>query len=62
VQEAAAMRFRISSPAFADGQRIPTKYTADGDDISPPVDWSDAPPGAKSFMLLIGARRKAMVI
>src|SRR5262245_57489560 len=42
-----------SSSAFADGQRIPTKYTADGDDISPPIDWSDAPAGAKSFLLAV---------
>jgi Raf kinase inhibitor-like YbhB/YbcL family protein len=47
------MTFRISSPAFADGQRIPTKYTADGDDISPPLDWTDAPAGAKSFLLVV---------
>jgi len=53
VQERAAMTFRISSSAFADGQRIPTKYTADGDNISPPLDWSDAPAGAKSFLLVV---------
>ena len=53
VQETAAMTFRISSPAFADGQRVPTKYTADGDNISPPLDWSDAPAGAKSFLLVV---------
>jgi Phosphatidylethanolamine-binding protein len=47
------MMFRISSPAFADGQRVPTKYTADGDDISPPLDWSDAPTGAKSCLLVV---------
>jgi Raf kinase inhibitor-like YbhB/YbcL family protein len=52
-QETASMTFRISSPAFADGQRIPTKYTTDGDDISPPLDWSDAPAGAKSFLLVV---------
>jgi len=52
-QETVSMTFRISSPAFADGQRIPTKYTADGDDISPPLDWLDAPAGAKSFLLVV---------
>jgi Raf kinase inhibitor-like YbhB/YbcL family protein len=53
LQETTAMTFRISSPAFADGQRIPTRHTADGDDISPPLDWADAPPGVKSFMLVV---------
>jgi Raf kinase inhibitor-like YbhB/YbcL family protein len=53
VQETAPMTLRISSPAFADGQRIPEKYTADGDDISPPLDWSDAPAGTKSFLLVV---------
>ena len=47
------MTFSISSPAFANGQRIPTKYTADGDDISPPLDWSDAPAGTRSFLLVV---------
>src|SRR6476646_2113842 len=53
IQETAAMTFRISSPAFADGQRIPKKYTADGEDISPPLDWSDAPAGTESFLLVV---------
>jgi Raf kinase inhibitor-like YbhB/YbcL family protein len=45
--------FSISSPTFANGQRIPTKYTADGEDISPPLDWSGAPAGTKSFLLVV---------
>ena len=30
----------VTSPAFKDGGRIPVKYTADGDDMSPPLNWS----------------------
>jgi Raf kinase inhibitor-like YbhB/YbcL family protein len=45
--------FSISSSTFANGQRIPTKYTADGEDISPPLDWSGAPAGTKSFLLVV---------
>jgi hypothetical protein len=33
----------LSSPAFADGAAIPTKFTCDGEGISPEVDWSGAP-------------------
>ncbi|CAJ35626.1 conserved hypothetical protein [Methanocella arvoryzae MRE50] len=34
------MALDITSPAFKDGERIPVKYTADGDDMSPPLNWS----------------------
>jgi Raf kinase inhibitor-like YbhB/YbcL family protein len=29
----------VTSPAFRNGDRIPVKYTADGDDMSPPLNW-----------------------
>ena len=45
--------FRLESPAFADHGEIPPRYTSDGDDISPPLRWSGAPPGTRSFALLI---------
>jgi hypothetical protein len=43
---------RLSSPAFADQAEIPRKYTCDGANLSPPLRWSDAPEGTKSFVLL----------
>ncbi len=46
------MTLQVSSPAFAEGDRIPVKYTADGDDVSPELRWSGAPPNTKSFALL----------
>ncbi len=46
------MRLALSSPAFAHGQSIPRKYTCDGEDVSPPLSWSGAPPGTKSFALI----------
>ena len=33
----------ITSPAFAHEESIPIKYTCDGDDISPPLQWTDPP-------------------
>ena len=47
------MTFRLRSPAFDDGNAIPAKYTADGEDLSPPVEWQDPPPGTKSFVLIV---------
>jgi Raf kinase inhibitor-like YbhB/YbcL family protein len=43
---------QIRSPAFADGSQIPVKYTGDGDDISPPLEWTGAPAATKEFGLL----------
>jgi Raf kinase inhibitor-like YbhB/YbcL family protein len=46
------MAFRLTSKAFKDGEMIPARYTADGENVSPPMDWSEAPPGTKSFTLI----------
>lgn len=46
------MTLRLESTAFAEGQRIPTRYTCEGRDISPPLAWSGAPEGTESFALL----------
>ncbi len=43
---------RLNSTAFADGSAIPRRFTCDGDDLSPPLSWSDAPTGTRSFVLL----------
>ena len=42
----------LKSPAFSEGQAIPSKYTCDGKDVSPPIAWSETPPGTKSFALI----------
>jgi len=43
---------KIFSSAFKDGQRIPSKYTCDGEDISPPLEWESVPDGTRSFSLI----------
>jgi Raf kinase inhibitor-like YbhB/YbcL family protein len=41
------------SPAFALNDAIPAAHTCDADDRSPALNWSDAPPGAKSLALIM---------
>jgi Raf kinase inhibitor-like YbhB/YbcL family protein len=45
--------FQINSSAFSPGGRIPAKYTIDGANTSPPLSWSNAPDGTKSFALIL---------
>ena len=45
--------FPLSSPAFADGQRLPIRFTADGEGISPPLSWGPLPPGTAALALLV---------
>jgi Raf kinase inhibitor-like YbhB/YbcL family protein len=47
------MTFALNSPAFRNGEKIPAKYTADGENLSPPLAWHDAPAGTRSFALII---------
>lgn len=48
-----AMAFTITSSAFASNGSIPSKYTCEGTQTSPPVEWSGAPSGTKSFALIV---------
>jgi Raf kinase inhibitor-like YbhB/YbcL family protein len=42
----------ITSSAFRSGQPIPAKYACEGEDVSPPLRWSDLPADAKSLSLI----------
>ncbi len=46
------MAFAITSRAFANGEVLPSKYTCDGMDVSPPFEWSDVPSGTRSLLLV----------
>lgn len=45
--------FKLTSPVFSDNGVIPRKYTCDGEDVSPPLRWSGAPPETKSYVLIV---------
>jgi Raf kinase inhibitor-like YbhB/YbcL family protein len=47
------MALRISSPAFAPNGSIPSKYTCEGADTSPPLEWSGAPDKTRTFALIV---------
>jgi Raf kinase inhibitor-like YbhB/YbcL family protein len=42
----------ITSSAFKEGGSIPSRYTCDGSDISPPLAWSQVPDGTRSLALI----------
>jgi Raf kinase inhibitor-like YbhB/YbcL family protein len=43
---------KIQSAAFKHMQPIPSRYTCDGADVSPPLSWSNVPAAAKSLVLI----------
>ncbi|MDH7599598.1 MAG: YbhB/YbcL family Raf kinase inhibitor-like protein [Sedimentisphaerales bacterium] len=45
-------QMKVTSTAFADGGIIPSKYTCDGQDISPPLQWEGVPSGARSIAII----------
>lgn len=44
---------RLTSSAFQDGERIPTRYTCEGEDISPELSWEGTPVGTTSLALIV---------
>jgi len=44
---------KLTSPAFEHEGPIPAKYTCDGSDVSPVLEWSEAPKDTKSFALIV---------
>lgn len=44
---------QLRSSAFESMGSIPRKHTCEGDDLSPPLEWSDVPEGTRSFALLV---------
>lgn len=43
----------LASPAFADGARLPDRFTADGEGVSPPLFWAGVPEGTARLALIV---------
>jgi len=49
----AAVTLQISSPAFKNGEAIPSDFSCDGRDVSPALAWTEAPAGTQSFAIIM---------
>ena len=47
------MPFSLTSGAFTNGAAIPKRYTCDGPDVSPALEWTGAPDGTVSLALIV---------
>jgi Raf kinase inhibitor-like YbhB/YbcL family protein len=52
-EEESATAFRLVSPAFESDSRIPTRYTCESRNVSPPLEWGWAPIRTESFALIM---------
>jgi len=43
----------VSTSAFEEGGRIPIKYSCEGEDVSPSLQWDEPPTGTQSFALIM---------
>ena len=51
-QPGGTVSFSLKSSAFTEGATIPKKYTCDGPDISPALEWSGVPAATRSLALI----------
>lgn len=45
--------FVLKSPKFSNNEKIPTLYTCNGKNISPPLEWKNAPTNTQAFVLIL---------
>lgn len=48
-----ASGFILRSPVVAEGGELPKEFTGDGAGVTPPLEWTGAPAGTKSFALIM---------
>jgi Raf kinase inhibitor-like YbhB/YbcL family protein len=49
---AAKAGFTLTSPSFENGKKIPARYTCDGENVSPELNWINPPDATQSFALV----------
>jgi Raf kinase inhibitor-like YbhB/YbcL family protein len=47
------MALTLNSSAFDNGGAMPSRYTCDGEDVSPPLTWAGVPETARSLILIV---------
>ncbi len=47
------MGLTLSSSVFSEGGVIPLKYSCEGDDVAPPLEWDGVPENAQSLVLIV---------
>ena len=47
------MTLTLKSGAFDSGGKIPSRYTCEGEDVSPPLTWAGVPETARSLILIV---------
>jgi Raf kinase inhibitor-like YbhB/YbcL family protein len=47
------MSIRVISAAFGQNQRIPTRFTRDGQNVSPPIRWENLPEGTRELAVIV---------
>jgi Raf kinase inhibitor-like YbhB/YbcL family protein len=44
---------KLTSEAFEHGEQIPRRHSCEGEDVSPPLRWSNVPEGTRSLALVV---------
>lgn len=52
LEDEGMMELKLSSVAFQEGKNIPARYTCDGQNISPPLEWTGVPEATQSLVLI----------
>lgn len=47
------MAIEVTSPAFVEGGTIPVEFTCDGENVSPPLEWTGGPEGTAELHLIV---------